>query len=249
MSVYSGDGSEHAFPHIKLERGSGWTTDEEVAPSATVAPGRLTRSNNTSYDGVYSSPMSPYASDSTPGPAYTSQLLDQLPSKGRPTSSHSDTKAVVTRKGYRRGRKSKETARYSCEICGTGFVRMYNKNTHMARHNPDRPKDNICTFDGCDMKFERKTDLDRHINSVHLKLKLFACDMCGKRFPRKDTLASEPQAYYPSPRPEVYTGFQTAEGAHELFGARSQHGTEGAMFDARFTLFRDEGYGANPHGL
>lgn len=193
-SVFSADGSEHAVPHIKLEGGSGWGSDGELAQSNTVAPSRLTRStNNAGYEGVYGSPLSPYESDNTAGPLYSPQPLfhdqTQLSPKQRPTSSHSDTRVTASSRKSRRPRTTKEQAKYSCEVCGTKFVRMYNKNTHLARHNPNRPKDNVCSYDECEMRFERRTDLERHVNSVHLKLKVHACDLCGKRFPRKDTLA------------------------------------------------------------
>ena len=56
----------------------------------------------------------------------------------------------------------------------------------MARHNPDRCKEHLC--EQCDMKFERRTDLVRHINSVHLRLKEHECELCGKKFARRDTL-------------------------------------------------------------
>lgn len=186
MSVFSRDGSEHSFPAIKLEGGAGWTTDNEL--SATVAPERLT--NTTPYEGSYGSPMSPYESDSTSGPVYKTEGASQLSPSRRPRSSQSDSKITPTRrKQQRRAKIPAEEARFRCDICGTGFVRAYNKKTHMARHNPNRSRDHHCTFEDCDNKFERKTDLQRHINSVHLHQKPHECELCGKRFARKDTLS------------------------------------------------------------
>jgi hypothetical protein len=184
-SVFSGDGSEHSFPAVKLEGGASWATDNDF--SATVAPERLI--NPTPYEAAYGSPMSPYESDSTSGPAYKVEFTGQLSPGRRPRSSQSDSKvSPARRKHSRRAKVPDEEAKFRCDICGTGFVRAYNKKTHMARHNPNRSRDHHCTHDDCENKFERKTDLQRHINSVHLHEKPHECELCGKRFARKDTL-------------------------------------------------------------
>lgn len=189
MSVFSGDGSEHSYPSIKLEGGVEWATDNDISPLATVAPDRLI--NPTSYDGVYGSPRSVYESDSTSDPTYkiepTSDFSPKYSPSIRPRSSHSDGKVTEPRRRqHRRTKVPADQAKFQCEVCGTGFVRAYNKKTHMARHNPNRCKEHFC--EQCDMKFERKTDLVRHINSVHLRLKEHECDLCGKKFARRDTL-------------------------------------------------------------
>ena len=41
-------------------------------------------------------------------------------------------------------------------------------------------KAHVCSLCGAD--YEKKLDLQKHINAVHLKLKPFKCDVCGFEF-------------------------------------------------------------------
>ncbi|KAL5410594.1 hypothetical protein PMIN04_010583 [Paraphaeosphaeria minitans] len=276
MSVFSGDGSEHSFPTIKMEGSASWAPDNEF--SATVAPARLT--NPTPYEGAYGSPMSPYESDSTSGSSYKAEFTGQAsPGSRRPKSSQSDSKISQARKHSRRTKVPDAEAKFRCDICGCGFVRAYNKKTHMMRHEPNRQRDHRCTYDDCENKFERKTDLQRHINSVHLHEKPHKCELCGKRFARKDTLNRHdvqggcprrneidvptliarsrsmqsspalPQSYLPSPQPEMYASFHPADHPQGLFGSRHQQGADGGVFDGRYSRFSNAGFGHSPHGL
>lgn len=184
MSAFSGDDSEHSFPPVKLEGGVEWAADNEVS-LVTVAPDRLL--NSSSYNGSYGSPRSVYESDSTTDATYKVGVASEFSPSMRPRSSQSDGKATrLRRRKQRRTKIPVDEAKFKCHICNTGFVRAYNKKTHMARHNPNRCKEHLC--EQCDMKFERRTDLVRHINSVHLKLKEHECEGCGKGFARRDTL-------------------------------------------------------------
>lgn len=45
-----------------------------------------------------------------------------------------------------------------------------------------------CPVGGCTKKFARKTDLERHNKSVHIKERNHECTFCGRLFARKDTL-------------------------------------------------------------
>ncbi|EZF71505.1 hypothetical protein H105_06457 [Trichophyton soudanense CBS 452.61] len=78
--------------------------------------------------------------------------------------------------------------KYECEQCGRQFTRNSNCRSHMKIHDPNRRYPHKCTIGQCSNKFSRKTDLIRHIDSVHKKLKRFGCDQCGHRFARQDTL-------------------------------------------------------------
>lgn len=159
MSVFSGDGSEHSFPPIKLEGGADWTMD-------TVAPDRL---SSGTYDGAFK----------VEGPGETSPSKSSLLGNAKldgPRDRH-----------HRRSKIPPEEAKFVCNICNVGFVRAYNKKTHMARHDSNRTKEHVCAEDGCEMKFERRTDLIRHVGSVHLRIKDYRCEACGKSFARKDT--------------------------------------------------------------
>ena len=92
----------------------------------------------------------------------------------------------------RRKRTTAEEATHECGICGKLFKRSYNWKSHMETHNPDRKYPHPCTAmigtTPCTKKFQRKTDLDRHYDSVHLKTKNHQCTLCGNRFARRDTL-------------------------------------------------------------
>lgn len=188
MSVFSGEGSEHAFPDVKLEAGPEWTTDDDQPAPNTVTPDRLTNASIFPYDHTYGSPSMPRF-DATPGPGYESHHVEHMTHQGRSGTAQSEGRLGPTpRVRRRRNKTAPEDAKFSCDICGRGFVRSYNKKSHMERHDPNRAKINKCHAHGCDMRFERKTDLDRHYKSVHLKLKDERCGKCNHAFSRKDTL-------------------------------------------------------------
>lgn len=110
----------------------------------------------------------------------------------------------------KRQRTTFEDTTHECRVCGKLFKRIYNWKAHMETHNPDRKYPLPCTAMigdiPCTKRFQRKTDLDRHYNSVssgfesryrmklrvyiqtHLKARIYKCDLCGNRFARKDTL-------------------------------------------------------------
>ncbi|KAL9102055.1 MAG: hypothetical protein Q9163_002763 [Psora crenata] len=92
----------------------------------------------------------------------------------------------------RRKKTTPEEATHECAICGKLFKRSYNWKSHMETHNPERRYPHPCTAmignQPCMKKFQRKTDLDRHYDSVHLKARNHRCDQCGNRFARRDTL-------------------------------------------------------------
>lgn len=73
------------------------------------------------------------------------------------------------------------------ERCGKGFARNYNYKKHLETHVEDRPKPHVCYYADCLKGFVRKTDLDRHHKSVHLKAKDEKCSKCPAVFARKDT--------------------------------------------------------------
>lgn len=129
---------------------------------------------------------------------------------------HFDRRMITSRvrgkeQRCKRKRTTPEEATHECDICGRLFKRSYNWKSHKETHNPDRKYPHPCTAivgnTPCIKKFQRKTDLDRHhesvsfgswrgkrefdINStlqVHLKAKNYECTLCEKRFARRDTL-------------------------------------------------------------
>ncbi|KAL8723101.1 MAG: hypothetical protein Q9181_007356 [Wetmoreana brouardii] len=61
-------------------------------------------------------------------------------------------------------------ATHECKVCGRLFKRAYNWKSHMRTHDPERNYPYPCTAmignTPCAKKFMRKTDLDRHYDSV-----------------------------------------------------------------------------------
>jgi len=186
MSVYSAEGSEYGFVQVKLETGSGWSTEEDASPQGTVAPNKLTTTNAFPYPSYGSPSMS--SNTTIMGSSYDDRFSEQVPQEGHATDSRGGKTKTIRHNKRRKNRTSPESAKFNCELCGLGFVRLYNKKTHLARHNPERAKDHSCPEEDCNRQFERKADLDRHYKSVHAKLKDHMCPHCGKGFSRSDTL-------------------------------------------------------------
>lgn len=85
---------------------------------------------------------------------------------------------------------TREDGNYECTVdgCGKLFNRSYNYRAHMETHDADRVHPFVCALPDCMKRFRRKTDLQRHHQSVHLKEKSHQCEYCGRFFSRKDTL-------------------------------------------------------------
>ncbi|KAH8677269.1 hypothetical protein BX600DRAFT_449259 [Xylariales sp. PMI_506] len=83
---------------------------------------------------------------------------------------------------------TKEDANHQCEQCGKLFSRSYNYKAHLETHHENREYPFPCAVGDCTRKFVRKTDLQRHHQSVHMKEKNHKCDFCSRMFARKDTL-------------------------------------------------------------
>lgn len=117
--------------------------------------------------------------------------------------------SAIARLKKKRKQTTPEEATHECRVCGKLFKRSYNWKSHMETHNPERKYPHPCTavVNGvlCTKKFQRKTDLDRHNESVssipifatidtnlylqvHLKARNHRCTLCGNRFARRDTL-------------------------------------------------------------
>ncbi|KAL2854036.1 hypothetical protein BJX68DRAFT_264786 [Aspergillus pseudodeflectus] len=75
----------------------------------------------------------------------------------------------------------------TCTVCGAEFTRRSNCREHMKKHDPSSRKLYPC--EDCGKTLGRRTDLKRHIDSVHRGIRRFGCDQCGYRFSRHDTLA------------------------------------------------------------
>lgn len=96
----------------------------------------------------------------------------------------------ITRTRTPRKMTTREEANYQCKTkgCGKLFSRSYNFKAHMETHDSTRVYPFLCPLPDCNKKFVRKTDLQRHHQSVHMKERNFRCDFCSRYFARKDTL-------------------------------------------------------------
>ena len=76
----------------------------------------------------------------------------------------------VNRIKKKRQRTTPDEATHECRVCGKLFKRSYNWKSHLETHNPERRYPHPCTAKvgntPCPKKFQRKTDLDRHNDSV-----------------------------------------------------------------------------------
>lgn len=66
----------------------------------------------------------------------------------------------------RQKRRSTTVAKYKCGKCDKDFTRNSNCKSHMKTHDPDRYYPHKCGYGQCTKKFSRKTDLERHVDSV-----------------------------------------------------------------------------------
>ncbi|KAK0103589.1 hypothetical protein ONS95_005602 [Cadophora gregata] len=98
--------------------------------------------------------------------------------------------STIARTRQPRKLTTKEDANFQCSVSGCGklFGRSYNFKAHMETHDAGREYPFPCPIENCSKKFVRKTDLQRHHQSVHMKQRNHRCDYCNRFFARKDTL-------------------------------------------------------------
>jgi hypothetical protein len=96
----------------------------------------------------------------------------------------------LSREKFKRKTTAAEDANFKCKVpgCGKFFNRSYNYRAHMETHDSGRVYPFPCPIEGCTKKFVRKTDLNRHHQSVHMKDRSHQCEYCNRFFSRKDTL-------------------------------------------------------------
>lgn len=140
-------------------------------------------------------PVAPRSVSSTLLSSTTSEMWPS-DNEGRPSSlprdiggSRSDSELSI-RQIRQEVIAAKEGNNYKCpaEGCGKLFNRSYNFRAHMETHDENRVYPFKCAVERCDKEFRRKTDLQRHHLSVHVKEREHKCAICQKHFSRKDTL-------------------------------------------------------------
>ncbi|XP_028171851.1 zinc finger protein 709-like [Ostrinia furnacalis] len=73
---------------------------------------------------------------------------------------------------------------YKCTKCPAKFITKSNLNKHLQRHQG--PTDIKC--ETCDKYFYSKSDFDKHNDAIHLGIRNFACNMCGKAFTSRNSM-------------------------------------------------------------
>ena len=94
--------------------------------------------------------------------------LYSSPDERRPKSGQDQCSVTTALRMKKRQRTTPEDATHECRVCGQLFRRSYNWKSHMDIHNPVRNYPHPCQEPDCQKKFTRKTDLDRHHESVSL---------------------------------------------------------------------------------
>ncbi|KAF2631185.1 hypothetical protein BU25DRAFT_437713 [Macroventuria anomochaeta] len=208
VPVYSHSGSDNAYHEMSQGRGAisleghGWTHDaryvhnEPTLPLSrhhplTVAPERL-NSTILPYENAYGSTQVAKL-ESTPAPGYENlayvRASSERSTRTRTEYPQASVHQASVYRQRRRGRRQTglSTAAFRCYRCDKGFARQYNYKQHLETHKENREKPHVCPYEDCPKAFVRKTDLNRHNTSVHLRYKDFQCHRCTAKFARKDT--------------------------------------------------------------
>lgn len=181
--LYCQPSSDITFaPKIKMEESDDWfanSNQTEALLQKTLSPQVL---STVPQEPVNSFSRPYYLFESNDGswdrsarhPESTKHLTERdhnellsSPEDHRPKSDQ-DQRSVPTVRTTKkkRQRTTPEDATHECRVCGQLFRRSYNWKSHMDIHNPVRKYPHSCQEPDCQKKFTRKTDLDRHHESV-----------------------------------------------------------------------------------
>ncbi|KAK1724313.1 uncharacterized protein BDZ83DRAFT_720005 [Colletotrichum acutatum] len=191
-----GHASSSLGPRIKMENaneyGSGIDASHYASPRSMQTP-YMTESST--YGNLHQHYLSDNQSPSWSKVEYGVDQYYQNPPAGEPAPVGRDSKRAEDGKHNRPKRAPRKMtsfadAQYQCQVAGCGklFSRSYNYKAHLDTHDDKREYPFPCPVADCNKRFVRKTDLQRHNQSVHMKEKNHRCDYCGRLFARKDTL-------------------------------------------------------------
>ncbi|CAN8075678.1 unnamed protein product [Agarophyton chilense] len=72
---------------------------------------------------------------------------------------------------------------FPCRYCGDGFATREDRKEHVDEYHPRPHKCSVCLH-----QFSRKFDLEKHVLTVHERLRPFKCDKCRSSFGQKHHL-------------------------------------------------------------
>lgn len=173
--TYSEHGTQYYTPRVKEEDSHEWYPapgNEQVLQRSLTTQGLTPYSNGVSPlggppDDFYGKQPGDWSKQSS---GYPTQFNNLLGEEGRSKFNAAPVLPSVNRIKKKRQRTTPEEATHECRVCGKLFKRSYNWKSHMETHNPERKYPHPCTAmvgnQPCTKKFQRKTDLDRHYDSV-----------------------------------------------------------------------------------
>jgi hypothetical protein len=74
---------------------------------------------------------------------------------------------------------------YCCDHCGKAFRSKHSLSHHERIHDPAERERHMCQY--CNRAFRHPKDLRRHMDAVHMKVKI-VCEKCDRAFSRRDNL-------------------------------------------------------------
>ncbi|KAI9821912.1 MAG: hypothetical protein M1827_002494 [Pycnora praestabilis] len=208
--VYSQPSSEFVYtPKVKVEDSSDWFSSSRISPAGHRLSSRQNHLSLT-HGPYLSSPEAqiPRREDATDWSTLAINLRADTYTDDRHSnetySEYGDFRgdsaeeqpriSNVARTRKRRQMTTLADATHKCH-CGKLFKRHYNLKAHEKTHDLARTKI-PCTIPDCPQKFDRKTDLVRHHQTVHEKRKDFRCELCGRSFGRKDIMRRYECAFF-----------------------------------------------------
>lgn len=136
----AGVSASYRSPMIKTEEPDA-LFDDRILPTTMdpVNPGILAASSNVNLP--------------THAPRVKKEAIEEEIRKPRPSR-------------MKRGFTTDLNAKCRCNICGRPFQRTYNLKQHLNIHDLHRSKPFVCQYEHCEHRFVRKTDLNRHVDTV-----------------------------------------------------------------------------------
>ncbi len=176
--AYAPNSSEFMYSKVKVEDANEWypsAGNDPVIHRTLATQGLANYSNNISpasaapAEDIYRAHAGEWPKPATPGyPLELHSTDDTQGHKFENTPIVPGVTCMPTKK--KRQRTTPEEATHECRVCGKLFKRSYNWKSHLETHNPERKYPHPCTKrvgdTPCTKKFQRKTDLDRHVDSV-----------------------------------------------------------------------------------